>query len=701
MKGDFLSYRRATSHCVLGMLAQAVLGLGLLIYGIVGGDSLARAAAVYALPGVGVWLALLIVFDQHRRERIEAMEAESFASSDASSTSVFEQSEDDLRVAAKRLRSMHQWFLPAVSALYGLSLLVMEGLLLRRGLHFFSPRDHVMPDAPMLALTVGLAVAFVGFIVGRYFAGMAQRQVWQNLRGGATVLVGTGLMGLGIGLGHIVNLLGSDSLLRWMEFIIPGLGVALGIEVFLNLIMAIYRPRKPGEVPRPAFDSRVLSYIAAPDNLGRSIGEALDYQFGFELSSSWFYQLLSRLFVPLVVVGLLIMWFMTSFVVVQPHQTGMILRFGRIVRSEVSPGLHFKAPWPIDRLLVPAEMERTDDDRWRLKDRTTTGIREFHLGTPPAEEGKAILWTNEHITADEQYMLVQPSSAGASQQATSDGSGGMSLVAVEIPVQYVVRDVEAYERLGPPGIRDRILREQAARVASRYFLTKSMDDVLGPGRRAMDDELKARINEAYSRLNFRANGEPVVDVLFVGVNGAHPDRSVAPQFEQVIQAQQVYRKRLAEAQADAIAALSGVVGSVDRAERIAAMIDEVRRMERSGAEPAEIIEARLAIRREIEAAGGEASSAIAAASAKRWKKHMGSRALAQKHAAQAAAYDASPQYYRAERYLKAMAEAIKGARLFLTPGNQPDQSFVLEFQEQDTGRTFFEEDLGAELQGGG
>lgn len=699
MKGDYLSYRRATSHCLLGMLAQAILGLGLLIYGIVGEDSLARAAAVFALPGVGVWLALLVVFDQHRRERIEAMEAESFAASDAATSSVFDESAEDLRVAAKRLRTMHRWFLPVISALYGILLIGLEGLLLRRGLFHVAPRDHVMPEEPMLALTIGLGVAFIGFIAGRYFAGMAERPVWQNLRGGATVLVGTGLMGLGIGAGHIVYLLGADWLLRWMEVIIPAIGVGLGLEVFLNLVMAVYRPRRAGEVPRPAFDSRVLSYIAAPDNLGKSIGEAIDYQFGFELSSSWFYQLLSRLFVPLVVVGLLIMWLMTAFVVVQPHQEGMILRFGRIVRSEVGPGLHVKAPWPVDRLLVPAEMEKTQDDRWVLRDRTTTGIRQFNLGTPAPEPGKAILWTNEHIDAEEQYMLVQPSSAGASAPVASD-AGGMSLVAVETPVQYIVHDVEAYERLGPPGIRDEILREQASRVVSRYFLTRSIDQVLGEGRRRMGEELRERITDVYRKLNFRDNGEPVVEVVFVGVNGAHPDRSVAPQFEQVIQAQQTYHQRIARAEATAIESLSQVVGSVDRAKLIVADIDAVKQLEQAGFDEAEIASARLAIRRQLEAAGGDAAAMIAQASARRWETHMGARAMAQLQGAQAAAYEASPEYYRAERYLAAMAEALRNSRLFLTPAGEDAQSFVLEFQEEDTGQTFFEEDIGAETGGG-
>jgi regulator of protease activity HflC (stomatin/prohibitin superfamily) len=274
----------------------------------------------------------------------------------------------------------------------------------------------------------------------------------------------------------------------------------------------------------------------------------------------------------------------------------------------------------------------------------------------------------------------------------------MSLVAVEIPVQYVVQDVEAYERLGPPGVRDEILREAASRVVSRYFLTKSMDDVLGPGRHTMGADLLTLINEAYRQLNFRADGSPVVDVLFVGVNGAHPDRSVADQFEKVIQAQQTYRERIALAEAQRISTLARVVGTVDAAERIALRIDEVKELERSGADPERIARARIEVRQALEAAGGEAARTIARASAARWEKHMGARSQASLQAGQTAAYAASPKYYRAERYLQAMADALKNNRIFLILG-AGDNEYDLDFHEQDTGQTFFADDISSETGG--
>jgi hypothetical protein len=102
MKADYLSYQRATSRSLLGLVIQLVLGLVLLLYGLFGADKAAQTAAAYVLLGVPVWLSLAILFDQHRRERIEAIEAEAFAASDAAASSVFEQSGDDLRVAAGR-----------------------------------------------------------------------------------------------------------------------------------------------------------------------------------------------------------------------------------------------------------------------------------------------------------------------------------------------------------------------------------------------------------------------------------------------------------------------------------------------------------------------------------------------------------------------------------------------------------------------
>ena len=72
---------------------------------------------------------------------------------------------------------------------------------------------------------------------------------------------------------------------------IPIFMFAVAAEIVINFVLNLYRPRLHGESPRPAFDSKTLSMFASPDSLVRSINEAINYQFGFDITSSWGYQL--------------------------------------------------------------------------------------------------------------------------------------------------------------------------------------------------------------------------------------------------------------------------------------------------------------------------------------------------------------------------------------------------------------------------
>ncbi|MFO0491940.1 MAG: hypothetical protein ACK51T_05840 [bacterium] len=123
MKGDHRSYARATSTSLLGLAAQVTLGLGLLIYAVVGRDNAALSASLHVLVMSLVWVVLVVVFDQHRRERLEALEAESLDASAAREASVFGTSSDDLRVNAKRLAWMHRVLVPGASVLLALLLI--------------------------------------------------------------------------------------------------------------------------------------------------------------------------------------------------------------------------------------------------------------------------------------------------------------------------------------------------------------------------------------------------------------------------------------------------------------------------------------------------------------------------------------------------------------------------------------------------
>ncbi len=68
----------------------------------------------------------------------------------------------------------------------------------------------------------------------------------------------------------------------------------MAVEMLLTLLLEIYRPRLKGKIARPLYDSRVVGLLAQPESLFTTAAQALDYQFGFKVSETWFFQLLQK-----------------------------------------------------------------------------------------------------------------------------------------------------------------------------------------------------------------------------------------------------------------------------------------------------------------------------------------------------------------------------------------------------------------------
>ena len=124
--------------------------------------------------------------------------------------------------------------------------------------------------------------------------------------------------------------------------------ILVGGEILLTALLAAYRPKRPGEIPRPAFDSRFLGLLTAPESLGQVVGELINYQFGVEVSRSWFYQMLGRAVTPLTMFAAAVLLALSTLVIVGPDEQAIVLRFGSLARGPVGPGIHVKAPWPVE-----------------------------------------------------------------------------------------------------------------------------------------------------------------------------------------------------------------------------------------------------------------------------------------------------------------------------------------------------------------
>jgi membrane protease subunit HflK len=667
MKADHLGYARAVSVSLMGLALQLVLGLVLLIYALVGKDHAALSGSFLVLLLALPWLALAIVFDQHRRERLEHMEAQSLAAAQAREASVFETNAEDLRVAARRLAWMHKFLMPGFSLLLAGSMIAVGMVRTSSGHALVGPDQFVAPVSRGWALAIGVILAVIGFVFARFVSGMAKQAIWQNLRGGAGASVAIALVGLAMIAGQLAQMAGIDAIQRHLQQVLPAVGVLLGVEVIFNLLLNLYRPRKSGEVPRPAFDSKILSFVASPDRIAESVGGAINYQFGVEVTGTWAYQLVARVALALVLLGAGVVWLLTTLEVVEPNERALRLRNGAL-QGEVGPGLYAKLPWPFEQF--PSER--------------TTVARRVDLMTPPPVTTGAILWTNDH-QVEEIYALVQPTrktptaSVGATATpaaADAEINRDIALVAVEVPLVYTISDLVKWDAFAAPGARENLLRSIARREVYTYFAGFTEDDLLGAGAAKASTGLRQRLQQRFDEANAG------VRVMSANLESAHPERESAKFFEQVVSGEQKGVGATEQAKTAAIRKLTEAVGSVELARRITAEIDGLSKARDRGAGEAELAAAEGRIEDLIMQAGGSAGVLIERARAERWQRHMAARGRVEAYDGQLAAYAANPKLYRADLYFQTLRDLWREARVVITP---VDPWITLDLKDVSTG----------------
>ncbi len=678
---DHLSYQRASTISAFGLAIQLALAIAMIVYGALGGDIAATYGSILMFFGVPIWIALLLVFHQHKLERLEAIETEAFRESNASQASVFDEVGADQVVQASRLSWMHRLLLPVLSVVIGLVAVVLGLVLLFRS-------GEVELAAELNSgwgIAIGVTSAFLGFVFARFVAGMARQPIWALLNGGAGIAMAGAIIGLLLAIGHFLDMaLDNRSLLEALPTVYRVLLLVYGVEVLVNTVLNFYKPRRAGEYLRPGFDSRLLALAAAPDRITESISGAINYQFGFSVTEGWFFKLLKRFGIYGIPAAVLLIWGMTCFVVIEPDETGLKLANGQIVTTQrtlpdgtvaevadLPPGLVVKAPWPFSRVVTFS----------------STAVNEIVIGTRKAHsnDGGPLVWKAPNAQG-ERFMLVQPSRVAGSSSRFRD----LSILSLEMSVQYVVDDLRSYYELAQDGprrdreaIRREVLTAMASATATQYLSEFTEDQVLGGERAQIAVGLRERIQRVFDE---RGTG---VRVTFAGIAGVHPSSDVAAPFEDVVSADQERLREIELAEADRISTLAEAVGDIDLADRIIAELDELDRMSRENTDPEMIAEQEARIMTMIQEAGGEAATTLSEARARRWSRHMGERARAIRREGELAAYNAAPNAFMADRLLAAWAIATEQARVFVVPENvdvRIDQTEInqsLDFRSSD------------------
>jgi membrane protease subunit HflK len=698
MRTDHLAYQQATRVAGFGLLLQLGIGLVMLVYGFIFADSAFQIACMPVLAGVVVWMSLIVVFHQHRLERLEALERDELAAERGEDgSSIFSEGETD--VAARRLRLMHTWLMPAASLLVA-SLLVWLGW---GTLSWFGKLDD--PDVQVSPFTVGgnlgwqlaitLGLALIAFIFSRFVAGMAARPAWAILRGGAGHMVGNALVLLAVAIGIAFRFFEKPAVLEGVAWGLAIYMLLLAAEIVLNFVLNLYRPRRPGEVPRPAFDSRILSLFAAPDSIVRSINEAVNYQFGFDITSSWGYQLLLRSAVWLLVFAFGSLVALSSIVVVEPGHQAVRLRGGAVVGDVHEGSLFLKWPWPLETV------ESMDAAR----------VREISLNGTPRKVGDVFLWDpNQEAenplflvsadplpaeiarTVDRLVTDVDAVADDGSSEVMTAGSGPQvsnqfALVDADVILRYRVRTGGLIDflsfcngvkpRRSTLDMREQALQELALRVVTQTLSTLSLEDVLSPRGSTLPSMLRGRVQDVFD------SAGAGVEVVSIAIPALRPPNEAVTMFEELSIDTQNSQKTLEEARRMADSSLAALVGDADLAREIVARIRGLMTLEaEQGRDAPAVIAERVAIQSLLRDSPGMISSFLAAARSLRWQIHMEARRNAAEVLGQVASYAAAPQVYRQRRIMDVFKETLPRLRAKYVLGVDPRRT-DLDFEMQE------------------
>ena len=308
----------------------------------------------------------------------------------------------------------------------------------------------------------------------------------------------------------------------------------MAAEMLLTLLLEIYRPRVKGKITRPLYESRVVGLLAQPEILFTTAAQTLDYQFGFNVSETWFFQLLQKNLAYLILAQLAVLFLSTCVVFVDAGEQVVLEHFGKRIDPPLTAGAHLKLPWPVDKIY-----------RYR-----TEQIQTIYVGFTPdtgKDEQNVILWTVAHN--QEQNFLVANRQTATIQSDNTDTNDTLkappvSLITVSIPVQFQITNVMdwAYNNGDPTNL----LTDLATREVVHYLAGVDLGDFLSHARLQAADTLQQQIQAEANEYNLGAK------ILFVGLQDVHPPTTVAGDYEKVVGAYQTYFAKILNAKADAI-----------------------------------------------------------------------------------------------------------------------------------------------------
>jgi HflK protein len=302
-----------------------------------------------------------------------------------------------------------------------------------------------------------------------------------------------------------------------------------------------------------------------------------------------------------------LLWLSSGFFVVGPGEVGVKLRFGRVLASDLQPGLHFRLAWPFEshrviaRTLVqrlefglPQVPSRAEATRAQTRSRLTFG------SSPAPENATAGVWFAKETAAEDAALLT----------------GDNNLIDLRSSVRYHVKSGLDYAyNLAEP---EALVRSTIRTALRGVIATRAIDAIYTAAR----DEIERAARDAAQEMLDRYHAG--IEILSVRLLYVHPPDAVHDAFRDVASAQEDKQRTVNLANVFAV--------------------------------------------EKVNKAKGEAAAMTEAAAAFKEQRTAAASADASAFALQLEAYRHAPELTKFRLQIEALEDVLPGVRKFVRPG---------------------------------
>jgi len=280
-----------------------------------------------------------------------------------------------------------------------------------------------------------------------------------------------------------------------VALIIALLILSFSIETMVNAVMA-YKGRKDEYVFRYKTTTIVLALFEK--RTWAVVLKYLEEKLGPRITGSVLLKKLLKCFCAVVILILVSVCASRCVYIIGPSQEGIVERFGKPAnyKEPVQPGIHFKFPWPVDKVI-------------KIDSRT---IRTKSIGNITDKSSFALLWTKKHGT---EMAFI---------------SGDNNFFYPYLVIHYRIKDVfkYRYNHIDP----EILLDSAASRVVSNIFSKMAFYEIVTSYRKQFELDTARIIQNKLDTLN---SG---LEVININMKDVHPPIFISSSFEEVIAAYQ-------------------------------------------------------------------------------------------------------------------------------------------------------------------